>query len=113
MGMNFLCRYTRRRSELFLVLPDRIDYADYYRFITNPIAMDMIYARINSPFYTSSEQFQQDFELMFANAMQYNVEGSDVYQDAIVLRNTFRETLTRSLSRPKPVSARIITSDDD
>jgi ATP-dependent helicase STH1/SNF2 len=98
---------------LFVVLPDRIDYADYYRFITNPIAMDMILARINSPYYTSIQQFQQDFELMFANAMQYNVEGSDVYQDAVVLRNIFRETLNRSMSRPKPVPARIITSDDE
>jgi ATP-dependent helicase STH1/SNF2 len=98
---------------LFLVLPDRQDYADYYRFIANPIAMDMIFARMNSPYYASVQHFQQDFELMFSNALQYNVEGSDVYQDAIVLRNVFRETLDRSLSRPKQVSARIINSDDD
>jgi ATP-dependent helicase STH1/SNF2 len=75
--------------------------------------MDMIFARVNSPFYVSVQQFQQDFELMFSNALQYNVEGSDVYQDAIVLRNVFRETLNRSLSRPKQVSARIINSDED
>ncbi len=98
---------------MFLVLPDRIDYADYYRFISNPIAMDMIHARIHSPYYTTVQQFQQDFELMFANATQYNVEGSDVYQDAVVLRTIFRETLNRYLNGPKPTPARIITSDDE
>jgi ATP-dependent helicase STH1/SNF2 len=79
-------------------LPNKQDYADYYKVIMNPIAMDMIMHRINSPYYTTIEAFQNDFLLMFSNAMKYNVEGSIVYQDAVQLQNIFKDVLSQSIS---------------
>jgi ATP-dependent helicase STH1/SNF2 len=81
-----LNRYTRRRSGIFLELPDRTDYADYYETIKEPISLDIILQRINSPFYSTWQECAQDFYLMFKNAMTYNEEGSLVYQDAIALQ---------------------------
>ncbi|KAJ3335051.1 hypothetical protein HDU91_002381, partial [Kappamyces sp. JEL0680] len=84
--------FTRRRAEIFLELPDRQIYSDYYHVITNPIALDMIQHRINSPYYTSPQACAQDFQLMFRNAMTYNQEGSDVYNDAVALQQIFFST---------------------
>ncbi|KAI8907997.1 SNF2 family N-terminal domain-containing protein [Gorgonomyces haynaldii] len=87
--------YTRGRSELFWSLPDKTTYADYYVIIKDPIAMDMIKARINSAYYKSVDQFKQDFDLMFSNAQTYNQEGSLVWQDAQVLRQLVHEQLSQ------------------
>jgi ATP-dependent helicase STH1/SNF2 len=43
--------------------------------------------------YNSLEEFTNDFNLMFNNAMTYNVEGSFVYNDAVELRNSFNAAL--------------------
>ena len=85
------------RSELFLQLPSRRDYPDYYQIIKNPIAMDMIRERIDQGDYVNLDQFRADFHLMFDNAMTYNVEGSDVYVDAQVLRGLFDQALQGNL----------------
>ena len=98
---------------MFLELPSRSDYADYYKLITNPIAMDMIQHRINSPYYQSIEHFAQDFEMMFANAMTYNVEGSDVYTDAVVLKSTFQQTLANLINNRPKAPPRIIEDDEE
>jgi ATP-dependent helicase STH1/SNF2 len=57
--------------------------------------MDIIKRRINSPYYKSVQEFQNDFELMFKNAMTYNVEGSDVYSDAVFLKSLLLSSLTK------------------
>ena len=42
----------------------------------------MIKRKISQGAYTTLESFEDDFDLMFENAKQYNAEGSDVYLDA-------------------------------
>lgn len=98
---------------MFLQLPDRQDYADYYKFIQNPIALDMIAHRINSPYYTTVNQFVNDMNLMFNNALQYNLEGSDVYHDAIAMREAFQETLSREFQSVNQKRPRVIEDDDE
>jgi hypothetical protein len=44
--------------------------------------LDIIQRKIASGAYITLEAFEEDFELMFENAKQYNAEGSDVYLDA-------------------------------
>ncbi|KAI8928134.1 SNF2 family N-terminal domain-containing protein [Entophlyctis helioformis] len=85
--------YTRKRSELYLALPDRAEYADYYKYISNPIAMDMILHRANHAFYKDVSAFVADFHLMFANAMTYNMEGSEVWEDAVEMKKIFDEQI--------------------
>ncbi len=78
---------------MFLSLPDPIDYQDYYQIIQVPMALDMIAHRIHSPFYKSLAEFISDFKLMFDNALLYNQEGSQVYNDALCLKAVFEEQL--------------------
>ena len=80
---------------MFLTLPDKVDYRDYYLLIKNPIAMDMISHRIVSTYYKSLADFVYDFNLMIENAMTYNEDGSVVFDDALQLKNIFLTTIER------------------
>jgi len=88
---------SRQRCELFLELPSKFDYPDYYQVIKKPIAMDAIYARLHSNYYKNALSFQDDFQLIFHNAMTFNQEGSEVYTDAIEMRNMCINTLKQNL----------------
>jgi ATP-dependent helicase STH1/SNF2 len=88
---------TRYRSDLFLELPDRTQYADYYRLIKRPICLAMIEDKVSSGAYATIKAFMSDLELIFANAMEYNVEGSQVYEDARVMRQLAQDRLEELL----------------
>lgn len=75
----------RDRSELFMELPDKREYRDYYAIIKRPISLEMIRKRIDGNFYTSLQGFKEDFRTIWENARTYNEEGSIVFEDANVL----------------------------
>lgn len=73
-------------SELFLTLPAKKAYPDYFKVIKEPIALDTIRARVESNSYTTIDECLADFNLMFDNAQQYNAPRSQVWIDAKALR---------------------------
>ncbi|KAG0051732.1 hypothetical protein BGZ83_003350 [Gryganskiella cystojenkinii] len=85
----------RRRCELFLQVPSKKLYPDYYQIILRPIAMDMIKKRMRSIHYTKASEFKDDFYQMFHNARHYNPEGSWVYVDSQYLQEAFDEVYNR------------------
>jgi ATP-dependent helicase STH1/SNF2 len=102
---------TRRpRCDLFLSLPDRQLYADYYKLIKNPISLNMIAERVNTNYYAAVEDFRRDVLLMVNNAKKYNVEGSDVYQDAVELQRVFEQALAQGSPQKRRIQ---LDSDDD
>lgn len=74
---------------LFLQLPDREEYPDYYNFIKNPISLEEMAAKE----YNTLGEFSEDFYLMISNAKEYNQKGSAVYNDAVTLANKFEKLL--------------------
>ncbi|XP_036370884.1 protein polybromo-1 isoform X2 [Octopus sinensis] len=108
-------RYLR---EIFMTLPLKRDYPDYYRVIMEPIDMSTIEIKIKTDKYISELKLIADFELMFNNARHYNEEDSQVYHDANtlerVLKNKWKSLLAhqdtikkapgKSKSRSKCVS---------
>lgn len=83
----------RRRIDIFLTLPSKRLYPDYYVLIKNPIACDVIQKRINNHTYQMLGEFRADFKLMFDNARVYNEEGSVVVEDANELQQAFNDKL--------------------
>ncbi|KTW30206.1 hypothetical protein T552_00684 [Pneumocystis carinii B80] len=81
------------RSEMFLELPNKRIYPDYYILIKNPIALNKIKKRLDNSYYTSLDDFKADFHQMFENARTYNEEGSMIYDDA----NALEDVLNRSI----------------
>ena len=63
-------------STVFLTLPSKIDYPDYYEIIQKPIDLK----RIESRQYTSINDLSTDLKLMFDNALLYNEPGSMIYR---------------------------------
>ncbi|KAK7457993.1 hypothetical protein BaRGS_00039138 [Batillaria attramentaria] len=90
---------------IFMVLPSRKDYPDYYQVIMEPIDMTMIEAKIKADKYTTEQALLCDFELMFNNARHYNEEGSQVYQDADTLDRILRAKW-RNMSQSRAVSSK-------
>lgn len=45
--------------------------------------------------YPSLDAAAKDFYLMFNNAKTYNIEGSEIYEDAVALEKVCRETVKR------------------
>ncbi|KAM0752531.1 Bromodomain-containing protein [Meredithblackwellia eburnea MCA 4105] len=83
----------RPHSESFKSLPERKSWPQYYEAIAEPVALDMITQRINKRIYTTVKQFTDDVELMLANAMHFNEEGSHIWQDAKVMQAHFAEVM--------------------
>jgi hypothetical protein len=53
----------------------------------------MIQHRVSTHYYKKMTEFEQDFNLMIENATTYHEEGSEVYADAIALKDSFNQVL--------------------
>lgn len=76
----------RKYSDMFLVLPDKKLYPDYYAVIQKPMCFQLIEKNIYKNAYSSWEEFDKDVLEIYKNAMYYNQEGSIIYEDAAVLK---------------------------
>ncbi|KAJ1725303.1 ATP-dependent DNA helicase Snf21 [Coemansia erecta] len=85
--------YGHRRCDLFLELPSRRDYPDYYVIIRQPIAMKNIRRNVKGHKYANVADFHRDWKLMFNNARTYNEEGSMVYNDACQMQRALEDKL--------------------
>ncbi|KAG9094527.1 hypothetical protein FS749_012276 [Ceratobasidium sp. UAMH 11750] len=74
-------------SGVFMDLVPRKEYPDYYQIIKKPICFNQILKRIKS--YSSPKAFMDDVELVFTNAITYNEDHSQIWEDAKILQATF------------------------
>ncbi|KAH6721376.1 hypothetical protein BKA61DRAFT_467254 [Leptodontidium sp. MPI-SDFR-AT-0119] len=81
-------------------LPDKSQMPEYYQEIKNPIAMDLIKKKAKRKKYHSVDQALKDLELMFENAKLYNLEDSQVYQDAVDLQKEARILAEQEKKKP-------------
>ena len=70
-------------SSPFMKLPSKAEYPDYYQVIRQPLDLQGISRKRHQ--YETLEDAVSDFVLVFDNAMQYNMEGSQIYRDAKTL----------------------------
>ena len=96
----------RVRASLFMRLPDAAAYPDYYPQTRNPIDLRTIRDRIERSRYASWQELGEDVQLLFANARAYNMEGSQVYEDAEELERMFRDAAAEQPQPPPPTSSR-------
>jgi len=82
-------------SEVFLQLPSKKDLPDYYDVIKKPMDFKKIKQRIIDHKYRSLDDLEKDVMLLCKNAQMYNVEGSLIYEDSIVLQSVFTNARER------------------
>jgi protein polybromo-1 len=77
--------------EPFVKLPSKRIYPDYFEEIKHPISLNQIKSKLHKRIYTSLQDLSKDFALLFANAMQYNLEDSIIYGHAKELKRVYEE----------------------
>ncbi|CAL1277234.1 unnamed protein product [Larinioides sclopetarius] len=76
-------------SKAFMNLPSKRESSDYYEVIKKPIDLKKIKNRIKEHRYRSLDDLEADFILLCTNAQIYNIKGSSISEDAIVLQSVF------------------------
>ncbi|TPP39754.1 Protein polybromo-1 [Fasciola gigantica] len=90
---NYVAEDGHRPRDLFIHLPSREEYPDYYQIIPEPIDLTMIKRKMDENHYSAHQEMVSDLRLMFNNARHYNEEGSRVYNDAMILENVVKRRL--------------------
>ncbi|KAL3186507.1 hypothetical protein MRX96_027543 [Rhipicephalus microplus] len=93
--INYKDSDSRVLSEAFLQLPSKRELPDYYEVIKKPVDLKKIKARIREHRYRTLDDLEDDFMLLCVNAQTYNVEGSLIYEDSIVLQSVFTSARER------------------
>lgn len=81
-------------------LPDKAQNPHYYQEIKNTIALDTIKRKAKRKKYQSLEHFMEDMKLMFNNAMVYNQDGSEIYEDAAELLTEAQALVDAEKAKP-------------
>ncbi|XP_055608504.1 protein polybromo-1 isoform X2 [Uranotaenia lowii] len=82
----------RQLSFIFMKLPSKNEYPDYYDIIKNPIDFEKIDHRMRKRDYDSVDEMAADLLLMFENACKYNEPDSQIYKDALCLQQLTIQT---------------------
>merc|ERR1719350_2280228 len=83
----------RQLSLIFLKLPSKHEYPDYYDIIKRPIDLEKISSKIRNSQYETLEDAVADFTLVFDNAGKYNEPDSQIYKDAQTLARLAHQTV--------------------
>ncbi|XP_064416963.1 SWI/SNF related, matrix associated, actin dependent regulator of chromatin, subfamily a, member 4a isoform X2 [Latimeria chalumnae] len=79
----------RQLSEVFIQLPSRKELPEYYELIRKPVDFKKIKERVRNHKYRSLNDLEKDVMLLCQNAQTFNLEGSLIYEDSIVLQSVF------------------------
>ncbi|XP_063981856.1 protein polybromo-1 isoform X1 [Diachasmimorpha longicaudata] len=82
----------RQLSQIFMKLPNKNEYPDYYEVIKQPMNMEKIASTLKTNGYESLDELVSDFILMFDNACKYNEPDSQIYKDALILQRLVLQT---------------------
>ncbi|KAH0838060.1 Bromodomain-containing protein [Lanmaoa asiatica] len=81
-------------SDVFMEMPSKKDYPSYYKQIKRPMCLEYIFKRLKRKEYITSEEFANEVELVFSNALEFNQDHSQIWEDASILREYFRQLMS-------------------
>ena len=82
----------RQLATIFLKLPSKMEYPDYYEVIKKPIDLDKIGQKVKASHYENLEELLADIARMCDNACRYNEPDSQIYKDALTLHQVALQT---------------------
>lgn len=82
-------------STEFVNLPPKKLYPEYYELIDKPIDFKKIKNKIKDHRYRNLDNLETDVMLLCENAQSYNIEGSAIFEDSIVLQSVFTNARQR------------------
>ncbi|XP_047146441.1 protein polybromo-1 isoform X1 [Hydra vulgaris] len=94
---NMVVAYTdqtgRRLSAHFVRLPHKRAHQSFYEVVKNPISLCKIRSRIKIHYYSDLKMIENDFNLVFSNALKFYPPDSIQYQDAHTLNAFMHEKI--------------------
>ena len=72
-------------TDMFITLPSRKLYPDYYKLIKTPVSINQVTKKLNNNKYYNIDELKQDLLTMCSNAKTYNEESSFIYHDAAII----------------------------
>lgn len=88
----------RQLSLIFMKLPNKNEYPDYYEVIKQPIHMEKIASTLKNNGYDNLDELVSDFILMFDNACKYNEPDSQIYKVCTAKVSYFISVIYKSIS---------------
>uniref|UniRef100_A0A4W5JXP3 Si:dkey-226m8.10 n=1 Tax=Hucho hucho TaxID=62062 RepID=A0A4W5JXP3_9TELE len=88
-------RLGRQISKGFIQLPSRKEVSEYYELIRKPVDFRRIRERVRNHKYRSVGDLEKDIILLCHNAQTFNLEGSQIFEDSIVLKSVFESARQR------------------
>merc|ERR1712066_223384 len=82
-------------SKPFHKLPTKKELPDYYELILEPMDLRKIKERIKKDRYGSLDDMTKDFDLLISNTQTYNIDGSLIYDDSVVLQTVYQDALEK------------------
>ena len=72
----------------------------YPKLIKHPMDLGTVQAKLDMSCYNTVSDFAADVRLVWSNALRFNVEGSDIYDAAMIMQNEFDAKMTDVRSGP-------------
>jgi len=82
----------------------KLGIPDYPKIIKKPMDLSKVDKKLGRGDYATAEFFMMDMQLIFANAKTFNAEGSQIYEMAQNVENTFMELYNTSFSVRTPLT---------
>ncbi|XP_051268936.1 probable global transcription activator SNF2L2 isoform X2 [Dicentrarchus labrax] len=95
MVINYKDGLGRQISKGFVQLPSKKEVPEYYELIRKPVDFRRIRERVRNHKYRSVGDLEKDIFLLCHNAQTYNLEGSQIYEDSIVIKSVFESARQR------------------
>ncbi|XP_051513513.1 probable global transcription activator SNF2L2 isoform X2 [Myxocyprinus asiaticus] len=95
MVINYKDTLGRQISKGFVQLPSRKEVPEYYELIRKPVDFRRIRERVRNHKYRCIADLEKDVVQMCHNAQTFNLEGSQIFEDSIVLRSVFESAKQR------------------
>ncbi|KAJ8005482.1 hypothetical protein DPEC_G00118420 [Dallia pectoralis] len=111
--INYRDGSNRQLSEVFVQLPSRKELPEYYELIRKPVDFKKIKERVRCHKYRSVSDLEKDVMLLCHNAQTFNLEGSQIYEDSIVLQSVFKSARQRIVKEEESEEESNDDDDDD
>ncbi|KAL4623261.1 putative global transcription activator SNF2L2 isoform X8 [Arapaima gigas] len=103
----------RQLSEVFIQLPSRKELPEYYELIRKPVDFKKIKDRVRNHKYRSLGDLEKDVMLLCHNAQTFNLEGSQIYEDSIVLQSVFKSARQKIAKQDESEEESAYDDDED
>ncbi|XP_076019752.1 SWI/SNF-related matrix-associated actin-dependent regulator of chromatin subfamily A member 2 [Genypterus blacodes] len=112
MVINYKDGLGRQISKGFVQLPSKKEVPEYYELIRKPVDFRRIRERVRNHKYRSVGDLEKDIILLCHNAQTFNLEGSQIYEDSIVIKSVFESARQRIVTDEEQKEA-VSTSHSD